>query len=153
MITIEDYLAREEDSLAKDSLERLRQWADDLNEDNASAAGLLAWAAHEIATGREQAFADACKAVRRKYAQAWADATGSAIYEHEFTTGFIKERVKNLYDAACALVEVTGEVSDEFGFIPCPVASLSGHERDKISPWIKEEWSVLDALVNHDDES
>ena len=103
---------------------------------------------------REQEFADACKAGRKKYAQAWADATGQTIYEHDFTTGFLKERVKELLDAARSLVDVTGEISDEFGFIPCPIASLSGFERDKISPWIKEEWAALHALVvNHDDKS
>ena len=102
---------------------------------------------------REQAFADACKAVRKKYTQAWADATGETIYEHDFTTGFLKARVGALFDAAKSLVDVTGEVSDEFGFIPCPIASLTENERDRISPWIKEEWAALHALVNHDDES
>lgn len=65
-----------------------------------------------------------------------------------------KERVAALFDAARKLVEVTGEVDKEFGFISCPIASLSGFERDKISPWIKEEWAALHALVvKHDDES
>jgi hypothetical protein len=98
----------------------------------------------------EQSFANGRKAARRKYAESWVDATGETIYEHEFTAGFIKERVAALFVAARKLVEVTGEVDEEFGFIPCPIASLTGNERDKLSPWIKEEWAALHALVNPD---
>ena len=63
------------ESMYQKNLEDLRQWARDLEEENGSAAGLLAWAAFEIASRREQVL---------EYARAWTDG---------FTPSSIKERV------------------------------------------------------------
>jgi hypothetical protein len=80
------------------NLEDLRQWASDLEEENGSAAGLLAWAAFEIASRREQA---------AEYARAWTDATGETIDEYGFTPGSIRGRVAALADVVRKLEKKT----------------------------------------------
>ena len=107
----------------------------------------------------EQAFADACKAVRRKYAQAWVDGIGNTLKDEAmFTTGFLRKHVGILYDAlgeaqrALAALSVAGmrgeneclqDMIDVRGY----AANRAKVALDAINAARKSEF------VNHDDES